>query len=91
MKERRLDNLPSQCARLASALASWDRQPNSKDRFPAVMRPFSERARAEADLLTTMLQRLEAQFASVSEYLAFDKARYSFEELFADLRSFCVC
>lgn len=85
-----MHHIPLQCARLASALASWDPKANPKDRFPALMRPFSERARAEADLLSTMLQRLEAQFTAVAEYLAFDKARYCFEELFADLKAFCV-
>ncbi|EDW04111.1 protein diaphanous isoform X2 [Drosophila grimshawi] len=58
------------------------------DKFCEVMGKFATDCRQQVDVLGKMQVQMEKLFKDLSEYYAFDPAKYTMEEFFADIKTF---
>lgn len=58
------------------------------DRFADVMGCFAIDAREQCTLLQGMFKHMDALYTEMAEYFVFDKAKYTLEEFFTDLKVF---
>ncbi|XP_059482585.1 protein diaphanous isoform X2 [Neocloeon triangulifer] len=61
---------------------------NADDKFYDVMSEFAKEARQQCDLLTNMFKNMTSLYKELSEFYAFDVAKYTFEEFYTDIKSF---
>merc|ERR1712213_149185 len=56
--------------------------------FEEAMGAFCSEARSQCATLMTMGTKMERLYAELSEYYVFDKAKYTLEEFFGDIKTF---
>jgi len=49
---------------------------------------FAKEARQQCDLLQNMFKNMTSMYKELSEFYAFDTAKYTFEEFYTDIKSF---
>merc|ERR1712013_500741 len=64
------------------------RNTDPDDRFEEAMGAFCSEARSQCATLMTMGTKMERLYAELSEYYVFDKAKYTLEEFFGDIKTF---
>ena len=52
------------------------------------MGTFSKEARTQCDILGAMAKKMEELYGALSEYLVFDKQKYTLEEFMGDIKTF---
>ena len=52
------------------------------------MGAFSKDARTQCDILQEMAKKMEELYGNLSEYLVFDKQKYTLEEFMGDIKTF---
>ena len=62
--------------------------PTNYFRFGEEMGAFSKEARTQCDILQAMAKKMEELYGQLSEYLVFDKQKYTLEEFMGDIKTF---
>ncbi|XP_050531223.1 protein diaphanous [Daktulosphaira vitifoliae] len=75
-------------ADLAASAKTPPSDHDEEDLFVQVMTPFAREAKADAELLRNMCNRMQSVYNKLAEYLTFDPQSYPPDELFADLKTF---
>ena len=57
-------------------------------RFLEEMGAFNKEARTQCDILQAMAKKMEELYGALSEYLVFDKQKYTLEEFMGDVKTF---
>ena len=65
-----------------------DRFPTIDYRFLEEMGAFSKEARTQCDILQAMAKKMEELYGQLSEYLVFDRQKYTLEEFMGDIKTF---
>jgi diaphanous 2 len=52
------------------------------------MGTFCKEARTQCDILQEMAKKMEGLYEALSEYLVFDKQKYTLDEFFNDIKTF---
>ena len=52
------------------------------------MGAFSKEARTQCDILQAMAKKMEELYGQLSEYLVFDRQKYTLEEFMGDIKTF---
>uniref|UniRef100_A0ABD2X546 Protein diaphanous n=1 Tax=Trichogramma kaykai TaxID=54128 RepID=A0ABD2X546_9HYME len=86
--QRTLRQMDSNIRNLEQDLNNAKIPQSDQDHFAKVMTPFGKKARESYETMQSMFKHMDSLYTEISEFFVFDKAKYTIEEFFGDIKKF---